>query len=73
MSWLQNLFAPFGYTLTRADGTQHNRIRGDMIPNAAVVIEQDGHSFVRTGTRDRDGFAVYREGHRVHRYASPNS
>ncbi len=57
-----------GYTLIRSDGVQHNRIRGDMIPRAAIVISSDGRDFVRTGENDANGFAVYKEGYRVFDY-----
>lgn len=73
MGWFSNLFRPDGYTIEREDGQRHNRIRGDLIPSDALVIEEDGRVFVRTGIRDEHGFAVYREGHRTFHYVSENS
>lgn len=61
---------PAGYTLIRADGSQHNRIRGDLIPADTIVIVDDGRSFVRTGRKDDVGFAVYREGFKTLAYRS---
>lgn len=61
---------PAGFTLIRADGRIHNRIRGDMIPRKTIVIVQDGRSFVRTWTKDDDRFAIYREGFQTVRYQS---
>lgn len=61
---------PAGFTLLRANGDVANRIRGDMIPGRTIVIVQRGINFVRTWSKDEDGFAVYREGFKTYRYGS---
>lgn len=75
MSWLiASLEAAFGtipgYTLLCADGTEANRIRGDLIPKRTLVIVNDGRSFVATGDFDRDNFAIYREDAMTFAYTS---
>lgn len=66
---------PAGFVLYRADGTRRNVIRGDLVPAGTTVIVQDGQNYVATGKSDpsfgRD-WPVYREGHKVFEYVSPN-
>lgn len=64
---------PAGFTLIRNDGTEHNRIRGDLIPVDNIVIVEDGRYFVRTDGKDADGFIVYAEGWKTFTYRSSGS
>ncbi len=75
MRFLRRLFdmEPKGFTLIRADGQIHNRIRGDLIPRDSIVVEEDGRHFVRASEADDSGFEVYREGFRTFSYKSQNS
>lgn len=59
---------PSGFTLIRSDGSQHNRIRGDLIPSGTLVIVEDGRHFVRTEDWDAADFLVFREGHKTFEY-----
>ena len=65
-----SLFTPNGYTLIRSDGTQHNRIRGDLIPRGTREIIQDGRHFVATDGDDEVDFLVFREGYKSFVYRS---
>lgn len=56
---------PPGFTLIRADGTEHNRIRGDLIPPDTLVIVDGGRYFVRTGKDDADEFWIYEEDYKT--------
>lgn len=69
LNWLRTLGEPTGYMLLRVDGTRHNGIRYDLIEPDALVIEEDGRYFVRTGRRD-DVWLVYQEDHKTEHYRS---
>lgn len=75
--WFTQWTEPDGFVLIRADGQEHNTIRGDLIPSDTLVIVEDGRHFVGTGENaDNKGcgeFRIYREGHKTHNYVSQNS
>jgi hypothetical protein len=70
MDLIERVWPVEGFSLMAADGSEHNRIRGDQIPHDTIVIINDGHSFVHTGERTDFNFAIYREGFKTFTYQS---
>lgn len=67
---IMDLLPAAGFVLLCENGTEHNRIRGDLIPHSTIVVVEDGRSFVRTGRRNAFDFAIYQEGFETFVYHS---